>query len=234
MAVTFSLADETAYGHVRRMIRRWHTDLDRAGVEVGVIFAAAEDGPSIKSKGAAVAATMQVVSLKDRVLKEVDAQMVIALEVWKKLDDDQRHALVDHELTHLALKHCWTVTVKGADGEPTGETEFHCERDDLGRPKLVTVPGDIDVGDAFEAVIKRHGPAAMEYRSLTKAGRWAEQALDDAGGEAEEGGGEGLGPDSPFANAEVTYKDETGEVVTRRVDFTKLKDLHAGAEEEVA
>lgn len=37
------------------------------------------------------------------------------------------------------------------------------------------------------------------------------------------------GSDNPFADAEVTYTDESGEVVTRKVDFTRLADLHPNA-----
>jgi hypothetical protein len=185
MPVTFSLADDEARDRVDAMMRDWHPLLQDAGVIVGVLFASNEDGPALARKGATVAATMQVVSLKDRVLKKVDAQMVINRQVWEDLSPAQRDALVDHELEHLKLKKFayWTLLGpdgkprRGPDGEETGEQELRCELDDLGRPKLVTVPGDVDIGDGFRRVIETHGPAAMEYRNLTQAGQWATRAL---------------------------------------------------------
>lgn len=186
MPTTFMLADADAHERVGRMMARHHPQLRDAGVVVGVLFASNEDGPALAHKGSTVAATMQVVSLKDRVLKEVDAQMVINREVWEELSPAQRDALCDHELSHLALKKFAYWTLLGPDGKPkrgpdgleTGEQELRCDLDDLGRPKLVGVPGDVDVGDAFKAVVERHGIAAMEYRNLTRAGEWAERAYD--------------------------------------------------------
>lgn len=144
---------------------------------------------------------MQVVALKDRVLKKVDAQMVINREVWADLSPAQRDALCDHELSHLALKKWayWTLLGpdgkprRGLDGQETGEQELRCDLDDLGRPKLVSVPGDVDVGDGFKGVIERWGEAALEYRNLTRAGRWAVRALD---------GGAAAGP-LPFGHPDA-------------------------------
>lgn len=187
MAVTFSLADDEARDRVDEMMRAWHRPLLDAGVVVGVLFASSDkpEVPAIKNKGATVAATMQVVSLKDRVLKKVDAQMVINQQAWNRLTAAQRDALVDHELEHLKLKKFayWTLLGpdgkprRGPDGEETGEQELRCDLDDLGRPKLTTVPGDIESGDGHAVIIRRHGEAAMEYRNLTRAGEWAERAL---------------------------------------------------------
>lgn len=184
MPTTFALADEEAHERVARMMALYHPMLRDAGVLVGILFASAEGGPSIRVKGAAVAATMQVVSLKDRVLKKVDAQMVIAREAWQARTATERNALCDHELSHLRLKNAQYWTLLGSDGKPrrgpngeeTGEQELRFDLDDLGRPKLVTVPGDVDVGDGFEAVIRRWGPSAGEYRNITAAARWAERA----------------------------------------------------------
>ena len=180
MAVTFSIADQDACDRVARMICLYHPELHEAGVTVGTIFAANEGGePSIKMKGAAVKGTMQVVSLKDRVLKKVDAQMVLALECWDKMTEAERNALVDHELCHIQLKKWGRRMVLDANGEPTGEEVLWFDRDDLGRPKLALVNGDVEGGDGFAAVIARHGAAAGEYQNLTRVGLWARKALGD-------------------------------------------------------
>ena len=199
MPVTFSLADADTRAVVDRAMREFHPVLAEAGVLVGVLFAATDDPdePSIRSRGAAVAATMQVVSLKDRVLKRVDAQLVIAREVWAGLDADQRLALADHELSHIRLRKAAYWAVLDDRGRPVirpdgaTEEELRFDRDDLGRPKLSSVPGDVDAGDGFSEVIRRHGPASLEYRNLTRAGAWAEKALSGEAGtepELEDGG----------------------------------------------
>lgn len=181
MPVTFSLADQEAYERVSRMMQLYHPELHEAQVSVGIIFAANDDGePSIKMKGATVAGTMQVVSLKDRVLKKVDAQMVLALEVWDRLSEFERNALVDHELCHIQLKNWGRRQVLDAEGRPTGEEVLWFDRDDLGRPKLSLVNGDVESGDGFARVIQRHGSASLEYQNLTRKGLWARVHLGDA------------------------------------------------------
>lgn len=194
MGVTFSLADDDARDRVKDIMGRYHEKLRDAGVVVGILFAATdkEGESSIKVNGVAKSATIKVVSLKDRVLKEVDAELVIAHEGWEEMDPEtargrqRRNALIDHELSHLRLKRGEYRTVlgpdgrpeRGPDGEETGRRELDFDVDDLGRPKLSTVPGDVDAGDAFEQVIRRWGSDAVEYRVLSRAGRWAEKAYD--------------------------------------------------------
>lgn len=246
MSVTFALADLATRLAVDAAMRKHCPRLAEADVAVGVIFASSdkEDVPALQRKGAKVAATMQVVSLKDRVLKRVDAQMVINKQAWDELSEKGRRALAHHELLHIDLAEWKYVTVLGADGRPqqvvdekTGEvvtkSVLEFERDDLGRPKLKSVHGDIDIGDGFEECVREYGEESLEWQSLTQGGRWADGGLEKywerlreraKGPPAGEREADDFGPDSPFAGATITYTNEAGEVVTREgVDLTRLK-----------
>jgi hypothetical protein len=55
--------------------------------------------------------------------------------------------------------------------------------DDIGRPKLRSVPGNWMTGDGFTQVVARHGVNAIEYRNIAHAKASADQAR--AAGEAE-------------------------------------------------
>jgi hypothetical protein len=126
-------------------------------------------------------ATVRVVSLKDRVFKPIDAEMLIDLEAFDGLTGRQKKALLDHELAHLELKEFTYFPVLDSDGQPTGETEIRFEKDDLDRPKLRLRKGDANFGDAFATVIQRNGRAAVEFLNAKKFNEFADRALADGG-----------------------------------------------------
>lgn len=134
-----------------------HPELAELGVRVGlvnVLPACSEDGeptgPAIKFAGAAVAAQVKLTTPAQRVHVDYDAIVSIDNARWNELSDESRAALLDHELTHLEV-------AKDKDG-------VAIITDDL-RPKLKTRPDDFIVTGFYE-VIKRHGDAALEYRSV--------------------------------------------------------------------
>ena len=155
MAATYQKADKATIALLNIVRDKHHPRLVAHDVRVGVLFAVAKvdektgekTGPAIKGyAGAPAGAQVKTVSLKDRVVKEYDVEMLIDGDEWPHLPESVQVALLDHELTHI---------------DPTGES------DDLGRPKIKMREEDF-IAWGFWEVIKRHGAAAMEHRALKR------------------------------------------------------------------
>lgn len=159
--VVFQIRDEA--------MKKWHQALHDAKVRVGILYAESEDGPAIKKGGYAVLALVGPLSLKWRVLTDLDALITIDKTQWDELEDDSKVAVLDHELSHLDV-----VT------EDNGFGGTRIKRDDIGRPKLKTIDGDWNGGDGFIEVIKRHGEAAIELINSRKVYGVAMAAMDEA------------------------------------------------------
>lgn len=151
---TYARADAEALRIVKDQMEKYHSELLDAEVTIDVLFAHAsvdengdQKGVALKHHGYRAAAVVRIVSLKDRTKGMADAEIVIDGDEWPTIPDDQRDALIDHELTHLELK---------LDDE-TGLVV----RDDLGRPKLKMRLHDWQFG-FFDAVVRRHGLASPE------------------------------------------------------------------------
>lgn len=160
-------ADPDTLNTLAKAMRSWHPDLVEAGVQVGVIMVSNTDGDAIKVGGYAALACIKPVGLKDRLPKEYDAELQIDERVWDGLREEQRLSLLDHELSHINLRRIpWKQLQEQRANDPG------CpwwQLDDLGRPKLKSVPGDWNAGDGFKAVVERHGKHAIEYLNLSGA-----------------------------------------------------------------
>jgi hypothetical protein len=130
-----------------------HHPLLNAGVTIDFVFAFAEvddktgepKGDALKYRGQKALGMAQIVKLEDRALGQADAKIKIDGDWWKEADEDERRALLDHELYHFALK-------KSRRG-PTV--------DDHGRPLLRIREHDVEFG-WFAVVAARHGQSAQE------------------------------------------------------------------------
>jgi hypothetical protein len=162
--------DEMTDG-VRLMIDQHHPRLAEAGVKVGIMVAYNPDGDALTHGGYPAAASMKVVKLKDRVTKGYDAEMSVDERVWRDLTDAQRLALLDHELCHID-----TVDVPPKQLKELPADAPRWKTDDIGRPKLRSVPGNWNAGDGFTQVVSRHGLNAIEYRNIAHAKASADQA----------------------------------------------------------
>lgn len=154
MPTSFSQADDATVALLSQTIAKFHPELKKHEVIIGVLIAANPDGPAVKHAGYAAAATIKVVPLKDRLTKGYDAELLIDNDHWKDCRKEHRVALLDHELSHLEVAKSKSGGVK---------------LDDLGRPKLKLLPGDIVQSDGFREVVKRHGDYAPEVITLKKA-----------------------------------------------------------------
>ena len=179
MPTTFSTAGPELAALLAEVMETNHKPLHDAGVRVGILLAASDSGPAVKHGGYPALATMKVVSLKDRVHKNIDAEMVIDLKRFEKLTRAKQAAVLDHELSHIALKKYGYRPVKDRHGEPTGEDEIVFDTDDMDRPKLTSVKGDWNAGDGFEAVVRRHGSNAVEFLNIAEAKALADRAKAD-------------------------------------------------------
>jgi hypothetical protein len=155
MPTTYEKANAEVLQLLADVIGQCHQDLEEVDANVCVLMAtAAKDdkgkalAPAVKLHGVACAATVRIVSYKDRVAGREDAEILIDADLWEEASDPERVALLDHELHHLEVQ-------RDDDGHP--------KSDDCGRPKLKMRHHDHDFG-WFDAIARRHGDASYEVK----------------------------------------------------------------------
>lgn len=74
-----------------------------------------------------------------------DAEITIDNQWWEESTEEEKRALLDHELHHIALK----IDKRGI------------VRDDLGRPKIQMRNHDLEIG-WFKVIAARHGDNSQE------------------------------------------------------------------------
>jgi hypothetical protein len=143
-------------------MRAHRKDLHDAGLRLAVLMASAPrdqndepKGPAIKVRGHAAHATIKITSLKDRVAGMADAVLILDEDEWDTFAEPRRHAIIDHELTHLHL-------VLLGPGVP--------DTDDCGRPRLKMRRHDWEVG-GFTEVCERHKGEAVEAQTVDAIGK---------------------------------------------------------------
>lgn len=104
--------------------------------------------PALKLAGYPCLATIKIRGPKDRAEGRGDALLTLDGYRWDELDEPEKRALIDHELTHLELD---------CDGKG------NLKRDDYGRPKLTIRLHDHQFG-WFDAVALRHGEHSQEVQ----------------------------------------------------------------------
>lgn len=182
MGTTYWRADQKVMGFIESVMMKYHHELCQHKVSLGVLFAMSsdEENHALKHHGYPVAACIKVVTLKDRITKGYDAELMIDAEFWKSNNEEKRVALIDHELSHIALKRKKPEKPKKGQPpreepvDPLGEVVY----DDIGRPALKTVKGDYNVGDGFMRVIQRHQTASIETDNINAAMALVEEALN--------------------------------------------------------
>jgi hypothetical protein len=147
---------------VKSLISENYPELLETEVTVRCLYAhAARDkdgnpkGPALKFGNYPAAAIIRVNSTKCRIQGKRDCTIEIDGDDWESLSEQERVALLDHELFHLEVKR--TKRRKNGSG---GEIKT----DSLGRPKLGCRQHDFQVG-GFDTIVKRHKTASLEYQS---------------------------------------------------------------------
>lgn len=162
MASVYQLAEQDIRQVVDEAMDTWHQRLRDVKVRLAVLVAQNLDGPAVRHNGYPALGTIRVVSAKDRITKDVDAELLIDEREWNGMKPAHRLAFCDHELTHL-------VVVRN---RKTGEVKY----DDRGRPKLRCRKGDWNGGDGFREVVERHGDFAVEFLNARRAFTLAQAA----------------------------------------------------------
>lgn len=131
-----------------------HQPLIDSGMKIDLVFAFPkydDDGKPIgvalRKNGLRALGITRKVSLKDRAKGHGDAEICLDGEWWEhNSGDDERRALLDHELHHIAI----IVNKHGV-----------LKTDDLGRPQIRLRKHDVEIG-WFDIVASRHGTASLE------------------------------------------------------------------------
>jgi hypothetical protein len=144
---------------VDALLEKYRGELLAAGVRFDLLLAYAAKnqngeavGPAIKANGYAAAATVRILSLKDRAKGMGDAEIVVDGDRIDEWSAENLEAILDHEVEHVDLV---------LDGEGS------LKRDDLGRPKLRLRLHDRQMG-WFDSVARRHGLASLEVAQASR------------------------------------------------------------------
>lgn len=162
----YTIAPAEVKERIARVMEKYHGDLHTQGVTIDSLYAYPTYGEDGEAKGVAISgggypaiAQVRKLSLKDRVAGRADAEITIDAEQYEDFTEEERDAVIDHELQHLVL-----VEDKKQGG---------FKRDDAGRPKLNIRLHDHQFG-WFDAIVRRHGGHAIEAQQL-------QRFVDDAG-----------------------------------------------------
>lgn len=123
MPISYERCDESVEHLLQELIKKFHSPLKEAAVTFDLTFASKFDKetgemlPAIKLHGVYASAKVRITTLEDRSRGVPDVKIVIDRGVWANAPAQTKAAILDHELTHVALK----------------DEGGH---DDLGRPKL--------------------------------------------------------------------------------------------------
>jgi hypothetical protein len=147
---TYDPAPEHVADLLKAVLKRFYSEtLEAVDLTVDLIYASSDtEAPAVSLGSYPCLAVVRIMGPKDRAMGRGDAEIVIDRDAYEKLDDNERTALLDHELYHLELK-----------TDDFGKPEF----DDHQRPKLKMRLHDHQFG-WFDAIAKRHGDASQEVQ----------------------------------------------------------------------
>lgn len=142
----YEQAPQEVHDKAASIIAQFHPQLGSSEVTLDILMATNDTGDAVSHAGYPALAVVRIINLKDRVKGLKDAEITIDAKAYWHMTDEQRTALIDHELTHLIVLY---------DGDGLMKT------DDIGRPKLKLKKHDYQFG-WFTEVAKRHGRNSPE------------------------------------------------------------------------
>ncbi len=166
MPKEFSAAPDQIVTMIDQLLQKNYAKLVKANLKVGaVVVSTYEDDQlvaGLKAKGMNCAAYITKVSAKNRMYIPFDAQIFIdGFWLDQHPEDDERLALLDHELYHIKPK----------------EKDGKIVVDEDGRMKFKMQPDEIYF-TGFSAIIRRHGMAAGEAQEALEVHRIATENLE--------------------------------------------------------
>lgn len=176
MASTYKKAPNPVLALAKSIIEEHHPDLATHGVRFDILMAYADrnektgeqNGYALTPGGYRALGIAKINNAALRALGNGDATIILDGDKWdgpeakngeqpdseELLHDDQKAALLDHQLQKIAVK-----LDEREEGE--GESEPKAKLDDYGRPKLKIRKFDVCFG-GFVAVALRHREASIE------------------------------------------------------------------------
>jgi len=158
MSKAFSDGTRADYAMLNQVMARYHHELVDAQSRVSLNFVKAfdkddEPTPALKHAGHYCEAYVKLISRRRKLRDPHEAEIDIDGHMWEEKNDQQREALLDHELSHIKV-------VTDRHGIP--------KRDEDERVQLKLVPDDIFI-TGFLSVIRHYGQNAGEYQSISSA-----------------------------------------------------------------
>lgn len=177
MGSIYFQADKGVYDLAYRTIEKWHGELRKADIRIGILFALStkEDQPAIRQSGYPVDGMIKIVPLKDRITKNFDVEIILDGQEWRNRTEAYSTALIDHLLCRIELKKPKPKKPKKNNSAHGSETEKESLEqsefitDDIGRPVLKIRPWDWNAGFGFREVVERHGDNAPECKKVKEA-----------------------------------------------------------------
>ncbi len=150
---------------VKNLVADHYEDLKENDVTFDIIFCNAPldkdgnpNGPAITHHGSPALGLAYIVPEKDRAMDRADAEIRVDSDSWPNWNEEQRKAILDHELYHFLVH-------KDKEGETIKDTN--------NRPKLKMRPHDFEFG-WFTEIAERYGKNSMEIKQ-------AQEMYDRAG-----------------------------------------------------
>ncbi len=174
---------------IERIKSLYHDDLVAAEVTVGCLLAEPDDDgeSTLKLHGYPCAAVVKITGYEQRVKGLDDACITIDWLTWKGLTEDERVALIDHELHHL---------------EVAKDKKGNIKSDKNGRPKLKMRLHEWQLG-GFAVISGRHGKAALEVQAFHAVSRAYHQQLFRWTDDSAPADGDEMNVSVPFASKEA-------------------------------
>jgi hypothetical protein len=153
MSKVYDRCPQEVHDRVRRLVELHHSELLTHGVTFDLMFVgrdAEDEGitPVLSCRGVAALAVASIVSAKQRAKGCADVEILIDRDRFNDCTDDQKNALLDHEINHFEL-------VRDKQGAVKYDAEL--------RPNVKIRPHDYDFG-WFEVVARRWGRASFEVQ----------------------------------------------------------------------
>jgi Putative phage metallopeptidase len=150
------------YGMIAEITEAHHPVIHQLApaLNLGVLMVTVDDTEketALKRSGWPCAALIKIVNQRDRAAGGPDVLLQIDGDGWLNLDDDEKRALLDHELLHIEFP--------GVIKSPEGQ--YVPIQDNLSRPIVKLRQHDFQLGGFF-AIVERHGDAAIEKQSVNK------------------------------------------------------------------
>ncbi len=153
MSKIYTVCSGAVAQRAERLIELYHSEVKEAGVTIDFLFAYNENGNAVELHGYPALAVCKVINLKDRVKGCADVEITIDGKHFGEMSEEQKNALLDHELKHI-------VVMRDKDGD--------IATDDHGRPVIEMRKHDYQMG-WFTEIAERHGlnsPEVTQARIL--------------------------------------------------------------------